>query len=171
MSVVKKKHDEDLIDLDIEDELMMEGDIMDLEIPIRDAVVLSLPINPLCSEECRGLCPMCGVNGPTFLMITPTRSLIPVGLAWVRSPLMIPISRFRDFEGILSSCSLEAACRNEKRVEKCQYQSEKCRAQRRVHVVASGKLLQHHSPHVDNASNQSCSTQHAQHAVHTTVVR
>lgn len=56
----KKKHDEDLIDLDIEDELMMEGDIMDLEIPIRDAVVLSLPINPLCSEECRGLCPMCG---------------------------------------------------------------------------------------------------------------
>ena len=56
----KKKNDEDLIDLDIEDELMMEGDIMDLEVPIRDAVVLSLPINPLCSEECRGLCPMCG---------------------------------------------------------------------------------------------------------------
>jgi len=34
--------------------------VMDLEPPIRDAVVLDLPINPLCSEECLGLCPDCG---------------------------------------------------------------------------------------------------------------
>ena len=56
----KKKQEESLEDLDIEDELMMEGEIMDLETPIRDAVVLSLPINPLCSEDCLGLCPECG---------------------------------------------------------------------------------------------------------------
>lgn len=56
----KKKRDEDEIDLDLEDELMMDGNIMDLETPIRDAVVLSLPINPLCDEECLGLCPECG---------------------------------------------------------------------------------------------------------------
>lgn len=56
----KKKHDEDEIDLDLEDELMMDGNIMDLETPIRDAVVLSLPINPLCDEDCLGLCPDCG---------------------------------------------------------------------------------------------------------------
>jgi uncharacterized protein len=30
---------------------MMDGDIMDLETPIRDAVVLSLPINPLCTSR------------------------------------------------------------------------------------------------------------------------
>ena len=38
----------------------MDGNVMDLEPPIRDAVVLYLPINPLCSEECLGLCPDCG---------------------------------------------------------------------------------------------------------------
>lgn len=56
----KKKQEESLEDLEIEDELMMDGEIMDLETPIRDAVVLSLPINPLCSQDCLGLCPDCG---------------------------------------------------------------------------------------------------------------
>jgi len=49
-------------DLDIEDELLMEGDYMDLEIPIRDAICLTLPINPLCSDDCLGLCPECGLK-------------------------------------------------------------------------------------------------------------
>jgi uncharacterized protein len=56
----KKKHEPEIDDLDVEDELMMQGQIMDLETPIRDAVVLSLPINPLCNQECLGLCPECG---------------------------------------------------------------------------------------------------------------
>lgn len=43
-----------------EDQLLMDGDVMDLEAPIRDAIVLALPINPLCDEECEGLCPECG---------------------------------------------------------------------------------------------------------------
>ena len=53
----KKSSDED--DLDLEEELMMDGDIMDLEIPIRDAIVLELPFNPLCTPDCLGLCPEC----------------------------------------------------------------------------------------------------------------
>jgi uncharacterized protein len=58
----KKSSTEDLTteDLDNEDELMMEGDILDLQTPVRDAIVLSLPSNPLCSQECLGLCPECG---------------------------------------------------------------------------------------------------------------
>ena len=48
------------IDLDAVDELWLDGNEMNLEIPIRDAVVLDLPVNPLCSEECLGLCPDCG---------------------------------------------------------------------------------------------------------------
>ena len=56
----KKKNEPEIDDLDIEDELMMQGQIMDLETPIRDAVVLSLPINPLCNQDCLGLCPECG---------------------------------------------------------------------------------------------------------------
>lgn len=49
-------------DLDFAEELMMEGEIVDLAAPIRDAIVLSLPINPLCKVDCRGLCPDCGVK-------------------------------------------------------------------------------------------------------------
>ena len=60
----RKKHssrtDADEIDLDAVDELWLDGNEMNLEIPIRDAVVLDLPVNPLCSEECLGLCPDCG---------------------------------------------------------------------------------------------------------------
>lgn len=29
---------------------------------VREAILLDLPLKPLCSENCRGLCPMCGVN-------------------------------------------------------------------------------------------------------------
>ena len=43
-----------------EDQLLMDGDVMNLEAPIRDAIVLALPINPVCDEECEGLCPECG---------------------------------------------------------------------------------------------------------------
>lgn len=57
----RKRAREDEDDLDLE-ELMMEGDIIDLEAPIRDAIVLSLPINPLCDVDCPGLCPDCGVK-------------------------------------------------------------------------------------------------------------
>ena len=45
-----------------DDQLLMDGDILDLEAPIRDAIVLALPINPLCDEECEGLCPECGLK-------------------------------------------------------------------------------------------------------------
>lgn len=62
----KKKIEPDADDLDIEDELMMEGEIMDLATPIRDAIVLSLPINPLCAPECLGLCPECGEKWATL---------------------------------------------------------------------------------------------------------
>jgi len=57
-----KSSTEDLTseDLDVADEFMMDGDILDLETPIRDAIVLSLPSNPLCSQDCLGLCPDCG---------------------------------------------------------------------------------------------------------------
>jgi uncharacterized protein len=45
-----------------EDEVgRLHGDLIDLEPTLRDAVVLSLPTNPLCREDCPGLCPECGV--------------------------------------------------------------------------------------------------------------
>ncbi len=40
----------------------MQGDLLDLEPAVRDAVVLTLPTNPLCRPDCPGLCPECGVH-------------------------------------------------------------------------------------------------------------
>lgn len=44
------------------DLLRLEGDLLDLEPALRDAVVLALPRVPLCDEECLGLCPQCGMR-------------------------------------------------------------------------------------------------------------
>jgi uncharacterized metal-binding protein YceD (DUF177 family) len=68
---------EDTLDLDIqelfayegstteetseEDEVrLVEGERIDLEPMVRDAVVLSLPLAPVCDEDCAGLCAECG---------------------------------------------------------------------------------------------------------------
>lgn len=40
----------------------LEGDLVDLEPVLRDAVVLALPFQPLCTPDCPGLCPECGAR-------------------------------------------------------------------------------------------------------------
>ncbi len=42
------------------DERYLDGDLLDLEPAFRDAVVLALPMSPLCREDCPGLCAECG---------------------------------------------------------------------------------------------------------------
>jgi uncharacterized protein len=42
--------------------LSPDGAFADVEALIRDALVEALPLQPLCREECRGLCPQCGIN-------------------------------------------------------------------------------------------------------------
>ena len=39
---------------------LMVGDLIDIEPLVRDAVVLGLPLNPVCAEDCAGLCTGCG---------------------------------------------------------------------------------------------------------------
>jgi uncharacterized protein len=46
---------------DDDEERFLNGDLLDLEPAFRDAVVLALPMSPLCREECPGLCVECGV--------------------------------------------------------------------------------------------------------------
>ncbi len=46
-----------------DDELpKLDGDFLDLEPVVRDAVVLAFPLSPLCNADCRGLCSECGAN-------------------------------------------------------------------------------------------------------------
>lgn len=40
----------------------LEDDLVDLEPLLRDGVVLDLPFQPLCREDCQGLCVDCGAN-------------------------------------------------------------------------------------------------------------
>jgi uncharacterized protein len=44
-----------------EDGYLLEGNLLDLEPAVRDALVLELPLSPLCDELCPGLCSECGV--------------------------------------------------------------------------------------------------------------
>lgn len=39
-----------------------DGEVVDLEPLVREQFVLAVPYAPLCSEDCRGLCPQCGIN-------------------------------------------------------------------------------------------------------------
>jgi uncharacterized protein len=46
-----------------EDEVsVLHEDHLDLEPVIRDELVLELPFQPLCSDDCPGLCPECGAS-------------------------------------------------------------------------------------------------------------
>ena len=45
-----------------EDDFVVDDEQIDLEQVIRDAVVLSLPFQPVCRKNCLGLCPDCGVK-------------------------------------------------------------------------------------------------------------
>ncbi|MET9556905.1 DUF177 domain-containing protein [Streptomyces sp. NPDC006645] len=47
---------------DDEDRLYIEDGLFDLEPVLRDAVVLALPMQPVCRETCAGLCSECGIR-------------------------------------------------------------------------------------------------------------
>ncbi|MDP9822557.1 YceD family protein [Nocardioides massiliensis] len=54
-------------DSDIEDDeeegvFRLDGDLLDLEPLLRDGIVLSLPFQPLCRDDCPGLCIECGAR-------------------------------------------------------------------------------------------------------------
>lgn len=42
--------------------VVYEDDILELQAPLQEQLLLAIPINPLCSETCQGLCPECGAN-------------------------------------------------------------------------------------------------------------
>ncbi|MEO3977280.1 DUF177 domain-containing protein [Streptomyces sp. CAU 1734] len=49
-------------DAEDEDTLHLEDGLFDLEPVLRDAVVLALPMQPVCREDCAGLCAQCGIR-------------------------------------------------------------------------------------------------------------
>lgn len=49
-------------DEDDEEVSHLDGDLLDLEPVLRDQMVLDLPFQPLCREDCLGLCAECGAR-------------------------------------------------------------------------------------------------------------
>lgn len=44
------------------DSFALAGDQVDLEPLVREAILLELPLAPLCAEACLGICPICGAD-------------------------------------------------------------------------------------------------------------
>jgi uncharacterized protein len=57
---------------------LLDGDLLDLEPVVRDAVVLALPLAPLCRPDCPGLCVECGER----LADDPTHGHDPIDPRW-----------------------------------------------------------------------------------------
>ena len=49
-------------DEDEDDLLSLDGDLLDLEPALRDTVVPALPFQPVCRDDCPGLCSECGAR-------------------------------------------------------------------------------------------------------------
>jgi DUF177 domain-containing protein len=66
----------------VEDETYpLEHEEIDLEQPVRDTVVLELPLIPLCRPDCLGLCPTCGIDRNETLCECPGT---PADVRWAR---------------------------------------------------------------------------------------
>lgn len=48
------------VELEEEDVPVLEGDVIDLGPLVHDAFAMAAPYQPLCREDCPGLCPQCG---------------------------------------------------------------------------------------------------------------
>ncbi|MFM9366538.1 YceD family protein [Streptomyces sp. Da 82-17] len=58
----RSKQAEPADDAEDEDMTPLEDGLFDLEPVLRDAVVLALPMQPVCQDDCPGLCAECGVR-------------------------------------------------------------------------------------------------------------
>lgn len=47
---------------DDDEQLLVESDAIDLEPVLRDGLVTALPFQPVCRDDCPGLCPVCGAR-------------------------------------------------------------------------------------------------------------
>lgn len=51
---------EEQLEEDVDEYLVLNDGMLDADDAVREALVLSFPMRLLCSEDCPGLCPMCG---------------------------------------------------------------------------------------------------------------
>lgn len=61
---VEVEDDQDEIELSAEEMgiVLIEGESIDLTEPLLENVLVALPLQPLCRQDCKGLCPHCGAD-------------------------------------------------------------------------------------------------------------
>lgn len=55
----EEQHEVQAEDLNIS---VFDGEAIELDDVVREELLLAVPVNVLCREDCRGLCPICGVD-------------------------------------------------------------------------------------------------------------
>lgn len=68
---------EEQLEEDVDEYLVLDDGMLDADDAVREALILSFPMRLLCSENCPGLCPVCGKplrDGPCGC---PTREIDP----------------------------------------------------------------------------------------------
>jgi uncharacterized protein len=58
-----------------DDVIAFEHGMVDLATPIRDEILLAVPMSPICRPDCVGFCPTCGVNRNLTPCVCEKRSL------------------------------------------------------------------------------------------------
>ncbi len=51
---------EEQLEDNVDEYVVLSDGILDIDDSVREAIILSFPMRLLCSEDCLGLCPMCG---------------------------------------------------------------------------------------------------------------
>jgi uncharacterized protein len=63
VSFVERDEVDDDEDEDAEDDLVaFQNGVVDLGLPIRDEILLAVPMTAICRPDCAGICPVCGRN-------------------------------------------------------------------------------------------------------------
>jgi uncharacterized protein len=63
VSFVERDDAVDEEDEDAEDDMVsFQNGIVDLSLPIRDEILLAVPMTAICRPDCAGICPVCGRN-------------------------------------------------------------------------------------------------------------
>jgi uncharacterized protein len=62
ISFVEQEDDEDDDDEAQDDVVVFEHGVIDVGGPIRDEILLAVPMSTVCREDCAGICPSCGLN-------------------------------------------------------------------------------------------------------------
>lgn len=62
LSLLEANNNDEIINEDNEDIVFFKQSEVDIQPRVEEVIFMNLPLNPLCNENCKGICPACGVD-------------------------------------------------------------------------------------------------------------